>query len=93
MAGFERAMPEGSSPSGGLRDQTGADGAEFSELRDRRCALRQRRGNAWTVDLPGRPAFAPSCLNRVVRVQGGDGPADVAGWFVRQSPSAEVGWP
>ena len=71
MASFEQAMPRGRvTIEEAAAIQQARTAAEMQELRGEPGRLfASQGGTAWTVIYDESPAFAPSCLNRVVRVK------------------------
>jgi hypothetical protein len=71
MADAERELPRGAvarSEASAIRQLRGE--AEFAQLAGGGVELHaSARGTTWTVVYEADPAFAPSCLNRVVRVK------------------------
>ena len=71
MADTERELPRGAvarSEASAIRQLRGE--AEFAQLAGGGVELHaSARGTTWTVVYEADPAFAPSCLNRVVRVK------------------------
>jgi hypothetical protein len=71
MAAFERRMPRGAvSLEEAAAIQRVRTGAELAELRGEPVRLwASPGGTAWTVLYEEDPAFAASCLNRLIRVK------------------------
>jgi hypothetical protein len=77
---LERTLPRGAvSPSEAAAIRQLRGEAEFAQIAGDGTALyASREGTAWTVVYEPDPAFAASCLNRVVRVKPIDDVAEVA---------------